>query len=101
MKLSWVTLDRINREEARADEMIRRMVEGRPLRSHAEHLTDEELLGKLRGFGLDLERGSLKKLCENALSAEEVARPLQERCGEQEEVQEVLRLADEPSLTVR
>jgi len=57
MKLSWVTLDRINREEARADEMIRRMVEGsgRPLRSHAEHLTDEDLLGKLRGFGLDLD----------------------------------------------
>ena len=83
MKLSWVTLDRINWEEARADETIRRLVEGsgRPLRSHAEHLTDEELLGKLRGFGLDLDRGSLEKLCENALSAEEVARPLQEGCG--------------------
>jgi hypothetical protein len=81
--MSWVTLDRINREEARADETIRRMVEGsgRPLRSHAEQLTDEELLEKLSGFGLDLVRGSLEKLCENALSAEEVARPLQEACG--------------------
>ena len=81
--MSWVTLDRINREEARADETIRRMVEGsgRPLRSHAEHLTDEELLEKLHGFGLDLDRGSLEKLCQGALSAEEVARPLQGRCG--------------------
>ena len=68
MKMSWVTLDRINREQAGANETIRRMVEGsgRPLRSHAEHLTDEELLGKLRGFGLDLDRGSVEKLCENA-----------------------------------
>ena len=81
--MSWVTLDRISREEARADETIRRMVEGsgRPLRSHAEHLTDEELLEKLRSFGLDLDRGSLEKLCQGALSAEEVARPLQDRCG--------------------
>ena len=82
MKMSWVTLDRICREEARADD-IRRMVEstGRPLRSSAEHLSDEELLEKLRGFGVDLDRAGLEKLCEGALSAEEVARPLQGRRG--------------------
>jgi len=75
-------LDRICREEARADD-IRRMVEstGRPLRSSAEHLSDEELLEKLRGFGVDLDRAGLEKLCEGALSAEEVARPLQGRRG--------------------
>jgi hypothetical protein len=82
MKMSWVTLDRICREEARADD-IGRMVEstGRPLRSSAEHLSDEELLEKLRGFGVDLDRAGLEKLCEGALSAEEVARPLQDRRG--------------------
>jgi hypothetical protein len=82
MKMSWVTLDRICREEARAAD-IRRMVEstGRPLRSSAEHLSDEELLEKLRGFGVDLDRVGLEKLCEGALSAEEVARPLQDRRG--------------------
>lgn len=83
MKMSWVTLDRICREEAHTYDTIRRMVggSGRPLRSSAEHLSDEELLEKLRGFGLDLDRGGLKTLCEGALSAEEVARPLQDRCG--------------------
>jgi len=82
MKMSWVTLDRICREEARADD-IGRMVERtvRPLRSSAEHLSDEELLEKLRGFGVDLDRAGLEKLCEGALSAEEVARPLQEGRG--------------------
>lgn len=82
MKMSWVTLDRICREEARADD-IGRVAEstGRPLRSSAEHLSDEELLEKLRGFGVDLDRAGLEKLCEGALSAEEVARPLQDRRG--------------------
>jgi tetratricopeptide (TPR) repeat protein len=83
MKMSWVTLDRICGEEARTSETIRRALEGsgRPLRSSAQHLSDEELLDKLRGFGLDLDRGGLEKLCEGALSAEEVARPLLERRG--------------------
>jgi hypothetical protein len=82
MKMSWVTLDRICREEARADDICR-MVEstGRPLRSSAGHLSDAELLEKLRGFGVDLDRAGLEKLCEGALSAEEVARPLQDRRG--------------------
>jgi hypothetical protein len=82
MKMSWVTLDRICGEEARAGD-IGRMVEstGRPLRSSAEHLSDEELLEKLRGFGVDLDRAGLEKLCEGALSAEEVARPLQDGRG--------------------
>ena len=83
MKMSWVTLDRICAEEMLSDEKIRRLVEGgnRPLRTRAGHLSDEELLDKLRGFGLDLDRRSLERLCEGALSAEEVAGPLIGRCG--------------------
>src|SRR5260370_8581925 len=82
MKMSWVTLDRICGEEARTSETIRRTLEasGRPLRSSAQHLSDGELLDKLRDFGLDLDRGGLEKLCQAALSAEEGARPLLDRC---------------------
>src|SRR5258708_10652409 len=78
MNMSWVTLDRICAEEMLSDEKIRRLVEGgnRPLRSRAKQLSDEELLDKLRGFGLDLDRPSLDRLCERALSAEAVAGPL-------------------------
>jgi hypothetical protein len=83
MKMSWVTLDRICQEEMHSDEKIRRLIEGgnRPLRSSAEHLSDDELLDKLRGFGLDMDRRRLEQLCEGALSAEEVAGPLMEGCG--------------------
>ena len=79
--MSWVTLDRICGEEARTSETIRGALEsnGRPLRLSAQHLSDEELLDKLRGFGLDLDRGGLEKLCEGALSAEEVAKPIADR----------------------
>jgi tetratricopeptide (TPR) repeat protein len=83
MKTSWVTLDRLCAEEMLSDEKIRRLVEDghRPLRSAAEQLSDEELLDKLRGFGLDLDRRSLERLCDGALSAEEVAGPLIDGCG--------------------
>src|SRR6266487_4188115 len=66
MKMSWVTLDRICAEEMLSDEKIRRLVEGgnRPLRSRAGHLSDEKLLDKLRGLGLDLDCRSLERLCE-------------------------------------
>jgi len=76
--MSWVTLDRICTEESRSDEEVRRLVarSNRPLRSDAAGLSDDELLEKLRGFGLDLDRGGLERLCEGALSAEEMARRL-------------------------
>jgi tetratricopeptide (TPR) repeat protein len=82
MKISWVMLDRICEEERLSGGVLGRLVEHsrRPLRSGAEHLSDEELLDKLRGFGLDLDRRGLEQLCEGALSAEEAARPLIERC---------------------
>ena len=44
-------------------------------------LSDEQLLEKLRGFGLEVDRAELERLCEGALSVEEVARPLLDRCG--------------------
>ena len=49
---------------------------GRPLRSSAEPLSDDELLAKLRDFGLDVDRDGVERLCAGALSAEEVAGPI-------------------------
>ena len=51
--MSWVTLDRICQEEADGKEDVRRELvrNGKPLRSSAEPLSDDELLAKLRDFG--------------------------------------------------
>lgn len=83
MKMSWVTVDRLCEEQRLSDEKIRRLIESndRPLRSSAADLGDEELLEKLRGFGLHFDRYSLAQLCQGALSAEEVAHPLMDGCG--------------------
>ena len=53
----------------------------RPTRSDAAKLSDEQLLEKLQGFGLEVDRAELERLCEGALSAEEVAWPLLDRCA--------------------
>ena len=76
--MSWVTLDRICQEKADAEEDFRRELErnGRPLRSSAAPLSDDELLAKLRELGLDVDRDGVERLCEGALSAEEVAKPI-------------------------
>ena len=76
--MSWVTLDRICQEKADAEEDFRRELErnGRPLRSSAAPLSDDELLAKLRALGLDVDRDGVERLCEGALSAEEVAKPI-------------------------
>ncbi|MHB1974635.1 MAG: YecA family protein [Acidimicrobiales bacterium] len=83
MNISWVTIDRFCEEEQRSDDKLRRALErnDRPLRSSAWALSDEDLLEKLGNFGLDSDRSSLEALCQDALSAEEVARSLIERCG--------------------
>ena len=52
-----------------------------PTRSDAANLSDEQLLEKLRGFGLEVDRAELERLCEGALSVEEVASPPLDRCG--------------------
>ena len=79
LRMSWVTLDRFPQEGAAKDEPLRRKLEAdnKPLRSSAAKLTDGELLDKLRGMGFELDRSGVGNLCAGALSAEEVARPLQ------------------------
>lgn len=47
----------------------------RPLRSDGERLTDGELLAKLRSFGIEIDRASLGRLCDETLSAEEITKP--------------------------
>ena len=78
MKISWVTIDRICQEEADAKENVRRELEhtGKPLRSSADSLSDDELLAKLRGFGLDVDHDGVERLCAGALSAQDVAEPI-------------------------
>ncbi len=55
MKVSWAELDRVVSEEILRDDGIRRRVaeSGRPLRSHATAMSDDDLLAKLRGLGVD------------------------------------------------
>jgi len=80
VKMSWVELDRIVSEEIVRDDDIRRRVaaSGRPLRSHATGMSDDDLIAKLRGLGVDADREKLAGLCDGALSAEEV---VSERLG--------------------
>lgn len=74
--ISFVAMDRIVEKQAASDAKYREELGERPLRSHARRFTDGELLAKLRSFGIDLDRASLERLCERALSAEEIARSL-------------------------
>ena len=55
---------------------LRKQTAGKVLRSDAKRLTDDDLLAKLRSFGIELDRPALERLCEQALSAEEIAAPL-------------------------
>jgi tetratricopeptide (TPR) repeat protein len=82
LKMSWVSLDRFCEEQMHSDAEVRRLLKdsNRPLRSKAVELSDDQLLEKLRGFGLDLDRARLERLCASALSAEEVARRLIAQC---------------------
>lgn len=52
-----------------------------PTLSDAAKLSDEQLLERLQGFGLEGDRAELERLCEGALSVEEVARPVLHRWG--------------------
>ena len=77
--ISWVARDRIAERKIASDADYLQQAAGRPLRSGARHLTDAELLAKLRTFGIDLNRQSLERLCDRTLSAEEIAKPLLEQ----------------------
>ena len=75
--MSYVTLDRFCQEQVDKDGVSLEFVRnGRPLRSSADALSDDELLAKLKDLGLDMDRDGVERLCMGALSAEEVARPL-------------------------
>jgi tetratricopeptide (TPR) repeat protein len=77
---SYVAMDRMLENEMASNAELREKAAGRPIRSLAKPLTDEELVAKLRSFGIDLDRASLGALCNESLSAEEIARPLTEKC---------------------
>ncbi len=74
--ISWVAMDRIVERKRASDAAYRQQAAGKVLRSDAKLLTDVDLLAKLRSFGIDLDRSSLERLCGQALSAEEIAKPL-------------------------
>jgi hypothetical protein len=75
--MSYVTLDRICQEKVDKEGVPLELVrDGRPLRSSADALSDDELLAKLKELGLDVDRDGVERLCAGALSAEEVARPV-------------------------
>ena len=75
--MSWVTLDRICQEKVDKEGVRSELVRnGRPLRSSADSLSDDELLAKLKDLGLDVDRDGVERLCAGALSAEEVAKPI-------------------------
>lgn len=73
--MSWVTIERLAREKAGPPGAGR----GRPYRDDAEGLTAAELLNKLRSFGIELGRAGLQVLCQDALSAQEVASRILDR----------------------
>ena len=74
--LSWVAMDRIVEKQRAGDATYRKPSERKVLRSDAQPLGDDDLLAKLRSFGIELDRVSLERLCLKALSAEEIAAPL-------------------------
>ena len=77
--ISWVAVDRIVEQQRASDARYRQQTEGRPLRSGANRLSDEELVAKLRSFGIEMDRPRLDRLSDAALSAEEIAQPLLEQ----------------------
>lgn len=74
--ISWVAMDRIVERKRAEDAAYRKQGADKVLRSDAKRLTDGELLAKLHSFGIELDRSSLERLCNQALSAEEIAQPL-------------------------
>jgi hypothetical protein len=52
-----------------------------PLRAKLHHLSDEQLLATLSGFGIALDRSSLEQLCEHSLGAVPLTNRLLESAG--------------------
>jgi hypothetical protein len=76
---SWVAMERIYEREVLPDAKLSKEAGTRPLRAHAKHLTDRELLAKLCSFGIEIDRAWLERECERALSAQEIAGPLMDQ----------------------
>jgi tetratricopeptide (TPR) repeat protein len=74
--ISWVAIERTAERRMASDATFRKQAAGMPLRSDAKRLTDRELLDKLRSFGIELDRPALERLCDEVLSAEEIAKSL-------------------------
>jgi tetratricopeptide (TPR) repeat protein len=74
--ISWAAINRIVERRRASDAEYRRQTAGRPVRSDAERLTDGELLARLRSFDITLDRPTLERLSDQALSAEEIVAPL-------------------------
>src|SRR2546427_2264522 len=74
--ISWVAMDRIVERKRATDAAYRKQGADKVLRSDAKRRTDSELLAKLRSFGIEMDRPTLERLCDQALSAEEIAQPL-------------------------
>jgi tetratricopeptide (TPR) repeat protein len=74
--ISWVAMHRMVERRMASDAKFRQQAAARPHRSDAQRLTDDELLARLRSFGLDPDRPWLERLSKQALSAEEIAKPL-------------------------
>lgn len=73
---SFVTLDRMVEREMAVNPEYREKAADKPLRAKARRMTDEELLAKLRGYDIKMERSSLGDLCRKSLSAQEIVQPL-------------------------
>jgi len=74
--VSLIALNRLVEERAANDRKYRRTLEheGRPVLSRARAMPDADLIGKLARLGLDVDRESLSRMAEDALSAEEIYR---------------------------
>ncbi len=77
--VSWVAIERILERGIQSDAKLRKQAAGRPFRSGAKRLTDGELLAKLRSLHVEIDRPSLERMCEQALSAEEIVGPIMEQ----------------------
>lgn len=74
--VSWVVIDRAIERERQSNSAYRKKTAGRPMRSDAKRLADSELIQTLRSLGVEIDRATLGDLCDEKLSAEEMAEPL-------------------------
>ena len=63
---SWVAMDRMVEAERASDAAYRRQGANKVLRSDAGRLTDDELVAKLLSFGIEMDRPTLERLCDQA-----------------------------------